>query len=98
VESATEAVGVRIEISYVGCGIDPVHIPHLFDRLYRVDPARRGGSGLGLSIVKGIVALHGGSVALASEVGAGTRVTLRFPSAAGGVPLGPDATASVGVG
>jgi two-component system heavy metal sensor histidine kinase CusS len=98
VESATEADGVRIEISDDGCGIDPVHIPHLFDRLYRVDPARRGGSGLGLSIVKGIVALHGGSVALASEVGAGTRVTLRFPSAAGGVPLGPDATASVGVG
>lgn len=97
VESATEADAVRIEISDDGCGIDPVHIPHLFDRLYRVDPARGGGSGLGLSIVKGIVELHGGSVSLVSEVDAGTRVTLRFPGGAG-APLGQDATASAGVG
>ena len=41
-------------------------------------------------LVKSIVALHGGSVSLVSEVGAGTRVTLRFPIGAGERPLGPE--------
>jgi two-component system, OmpR family, heavy metal sensor histidine kinase CusS len=81
---------VRVEVSDTGSGIGPAHLPHLFDRLYRVDPARRGGAGLGLSIVKSIVALHGGSISLVSEVGAGTRVTLRFPIGAGERPLGPE--------
>lgn len=66
-----------------GVGIDPQHLPHLFDRFYRVDPARsrgRGqGTGLGLAIVKSIVELHGGGVEVQSQPGAGTRVILRFP-------------------
>jgi len=86
-----EPDAVRVEVADTGCGIDPAHVPHLFDRLYRVDPARRGGTGLGLSIVKGIVALHGGSVSISSEVGAGTRVTLRFPSVSSERPAGPEA-------
>ncbi len=75
--------GVRIEVADTGCGIAAVHLPHLFDRFYRVDPARAsgGGLGLGLSIVKSIAELHDGSVAVASEVGRGTRVTLLFPAA-----------------
>ncbi len=67
-----------------GAGIDAVHLPHLFDRFYRADPARtRGhgqGTGLGLSIVKTIVDLHGGTVAIRSARGEGTQVTLRFPA------------------
>lgn len=67
-----------------GVGIDAVHIPHLFDRFYRVDPARpRGkgqGTGLGLSIVKTIVDLHGGTIDIRSARGEGTRVTMQFPA------------------
>lgn len=67
-----------------GTGIDAEHLPHLFDRFYRVDPARsRGngqGTGLGLSIVKTIVDLHGGGVDIHSTRGEGTRVILRFPA------------------
>ena len=55
-----------------------------------------GGGGLGLSIVKSIVALQRGSVSLVSEVGAGTRVTLRFPIVARERPAGPDLTAATG--
>ena len=91
-----EEGGVRVEVADTGTGIGPAHLPYLFDRLYRVDPARRGGAGLGLSIVKSIVALHGGSVSLVSEVGAGTRVTLRFPIVARERPVGPDVKAVTG--
>ena len=73
---------VRVEVSDTGCGIPAAHLPHLFDRFYRVDRARStasGGVGLGLAIVESIAALHGGSVEIASEVGCGTHVTLIFP-------------------
>jgi signal transduction histidine kinase len=81
VASGAHAGGVRVEISDSGRGIDASHLPHVFERLYRVDAARGGGAGLGLSIVQGIAALHGGSVSLASEVGVGTRVRVWFPAA-----------------
>jgi two-component system heavy metal sensor histidine kinase CusS len=85
--AARDGGGVRIEVADTGCGIAAEHLPHLFDRFYRADRARSsaggGGVGLGLAIVKTIADLHGGSVSLASEVGHGTRVTLRFPAPAG---------------
>jgi len=71
-----------VTIADTGSGISPEHLPYLFDRFYRADrsrSARTGGAGLGLAIVKGIVELHGGKVEIASELGRGTRVTLRFP-------------------
>jgi signal transduction histidine kinase len=74
---------VQVEVADTGCGIPEAHLPHLLDRFYRVDRARSsktGGVGLGLAIVKGIAELHGGSVEVASEVGRGTRVVLRFPA------------------
>jgi two-component system heavy metal sensor histidine kinase CusS len=77
---------VRVEVADDGCGIDATHLPHLFDRFYRVDRARSsasGGVGLGLAIVKCVAELHGGSVALASEVGGGTRVALLLPARSG---------------
>lgn len=73
-----------VTISDTGCGIAPEHIAHVFDRFYRVDPARAqssGGAGLGLALVKSIATLHGGKVSLQSEPGRGTRVTLAFPAA-----------------
>lgn len=92
---ASTGSGIRIELEHDpagaivrvvdhGVGIDAVHLPHLFDRFYRVDPARtRGngqGTGLGLSIVKTIVNLHGGTVDIRSVRGEGTQVILWFPA------------------
>lgn len=78
------AVGVRD----TGSGIPAEHLPRIFERFYRVDPARSraaGGTGLGLAIVKHLVETHGGRVRAESQVGRGTTVTLLFPavSAAG---------------
>src|SRR5262245_20376289 len=90
VESRTQDGGVRVEVSDTGRGIAPSHVPHVFERLYRVDAARGGGAGLGLSIVRGIAALHGGTVSLESEVGVGPRVSVWFPES-GGAPAAPAA-------
>ena len=65
----------RLEVADNGIGIDPEHLPHLFDRFYRVDKARSrasGGTGLGLAIVKGVAEQHGGKVSAASELGKGS--------------------------
>ncbi|MBU6420121.1 MAG: heavy metal sensor histidine kinase [Proteobacteria bacterium] len=81
--SGGPASGVEIAISDQGPGIAPEHLPRLFDRFYQTDPARghkaAQGSGLGLSIVRSIMELHGGQVAIESVPGHGTRVTMHFP-------------------
>lgn len=69
----SERVIIRVEDN--GEGIPAEHLPHLFERFYRVDKARdreRGGSGLGLAIVRSIVEAHGGSVWVESEPGKGS--------------------------
>ncbi len=76
--------GLEVQMSDTGCGISQEHLPHIFDRLYRADPARSqhpDSSGLGLAIVKSIMALHGGTVDVHSDAGKGARFTLMFPSA-----------------
>jgi two-component system heavy metal sensor histidine kinase CusS len=75
------AAQVRVLVSDTGSGIAPEHLPHVFDRFYRADSSRSSaGTGLGLSLVKSIVDLHGGSVMIESEVGRGTTVVLSFPN------------------
>jgi signal transduction histidine kinase len=76
---------LHVQIDDTGEGIPEHARERVFDRFYRADQARSSTSGrfgLGLPITKSIVALHGGAIALASEVGRGTTVTLRFPQGA----------------
>ena len=61
-----------------GPGIPPEHLPLIFDRFYKADLSRKaaGGSGLGLSIVKAIVELHGGTISVRNDNGAVFEVRL----------------------
>ena len=78
-----DASWLRVSVTDTGCGIAPEHLPHVFDRFYRVDRARsttEHNVGLGLAMVKGIVTRHGGRIEIDSEGGRGTQVTLIFPA------------------
>jgi signal transduction histidine kinase len=81
---------VYLVVRDTGIGIAPEHLPHIFDRFYRVDPARMrtegGNSGLGLAIVDWIVKAHGGSIAVESQVGQGSTFTVVFPLCAASSP------------
>jgi len=66
-----------------GKGIDPLDLPHIFDRFYRADSARSKstvfGYGLGLSIAQKIMTLHKGEIVVESQIGKGSIFTLKFP-------------------
>jgi signal transduction histidine kinase len=69
-------------VADTGIGIPSEHIPHVFERFYRIDPARSreaGGTGLGLSICQVIAKGHGGTIRLESNGGQGTRVVVTLP-------------------
>jgi len=73
---------VRITIADSGVGIPSEDLPRIFERFYRVDKARSrdvGGTGLGLSIVKHVVEQMGGTVAVDSRLGEGSRFTIVVP-------------------
>ncbi|GIP31813.1 cell wall metabolism sensor histidine kinase WalK [Paenibacillus sp. J2TS4] len=73
---------LRITVTDTGPGIEPEHLPHLFDRFYRTDEARarfNGGMGLGLAIAKGFVTAHDGSIDVESTLGKGTHFIVRLP-------------------
>jgi signal transduction histidine kinase/HAMP domain-containing protein len=78
------AEGVAIAVRDTGSGIAPEHLSRIFERFYRVDPARSragGGTGLGLAIVRHLVEAHGGRVRAESAPGRGTAVIAHFPAA-----------------
>jgi len=73
---------VKIYVTDNGPGIDTEHLPHLFERFYRVDKSRSrdlGGTGLGLAIVKHTAVLHAGTVGVESEVGRGSSFWIMLP-------------------
>ncbi len=77
-----EAQTVRLCVADTGIGIPPEHQERIFERFYRVDKSHSkeiGGTGLGLSIVKHAARLHDAEIALQSEPGKGTAVTITFP-------------------
>lgn len=73
---------VRIQVRDTGPGIPPDQQERIFERFYRLDQSRArhtGGSGLGLAICREVLALHGGSISIASSSAAGTTVDIRVP-------------------
>src|SRR6266702_4518279 len=77
---------VELSVSDQGIGIPERDLERIFERFYRVDPARSrvtGGTGLGLAIVKHVTAAHGGKVTVTSKEGAGSTFTLRLPARPG---------------
>ena len=83
-ELAFRGPGIRIDIQDWGEGFDPVHIPRLTERFYRVDNHRSremGGTGLGLAIVKHIVNRHRGRFRIESQPGKGSTFSVMLPVA-----------------
>jgi signal transduction histidine kinase len=77
---------VRLTLQDSGRGIEPEHLPHIFERFYRADPARsreHGNAGLGLSIAKGLVEAMGGQIGVTSRPQQGSSFWLTLPLAAG---------------
>jgi len=82
--ACSDGRGLTVSVTDTGCGIASKHLPNVFDRFYRVDQARSGTGhnvGLGLAVVKSIIARHGGRVEIESEAGHGTQVRMILPAA-----------------
>jgi two-component system sensor histidine kinase BaeS len=83
VDASTTAEGVLVEVCDTGEGIRAEDLPHVFERFYRGEKSRNratGGSGLGLTIAKGIVEAHGGHIGVESAAGQGTRFFFTLPT------------------
>jgi two-component system, OmpR family, sensor histidine kinase BaeS len=81
-QAATEGGEVVVCIEDTGIGISAEHLPHLFDRFYRVEDDRSrhsGGTGLGLAIARQFVEAHGGRIEVESQIGRGTTFTVFLP-------------------
>ena len=77
------AASALFSVNDDGVGIDPIHIPRLTERFYRVDKSRsldRGGTGLGLAIVKHALKRLDGQLEIVSRPGAGSTFSCRFPA------------------
>jgi signal transduction histidine kinase/DNA-binding response OmpR family regulator len=89
VRVAIDGAAARLVVADTGTGIDAQHLPHVFDRFYRVDGARGRtyeGTGIGLALVRELVRLHGGTVRVDSEVGRGTTFTVEVPTGTAHLP------------
>lgn len=96
VEVGADGDGAFLTVSDTGIGIPSRDLPRVFERFYRVDPARArdtGGTGLGLAIAKHVVEQHGGRLEVESHLGQGSTFTVRIPMRGdeprAGAPAGP---------
>jgi two-component system sensor histidine kinase SenX3 len=97
IRSRAAGAAVEVDVQDSGIGIPARDLERVFERFYRVDPARSrqtGGTGLGLSIVRHVAGNHGGDVRVVSREGEGSTFTLRLPSTADGAGPTPGATAA----
>ncbi|MEC4819622.1 MAG: ATP-binding protein [Scytonema sp. PMC 1069.18] len=81
-----EGLQAQINITNTGQGIEPEHLPHLFERFYRAETARSrdtGGAGLGLAIAYEIVRLHGGNISVTSQINDSTTFIVHIPIVSG---------------
>ena len=82
VSASTCQQWVNLTVSDTGVGIPSEHLPHVFERFYKVDRSRRdGGTGLGLAIAKHLVQAHGGDISVSSAEGRGSSFTLTLQRA-----------------
>ncbi|MHB0915022.1 MAG: sensor histidine kinase [Thermoleophilia bacterium] len=82
VEAVRESGHLKVTVRDDGIGIDAEHLPHIFERFYRVDKSRSralGGTGLGLSIIKHIIESAGGAITATSREGFGTEISFTLP-------------------
>ena len=80
VAARADADGLRVSVADTGIGIPPEHLPHIFERFYRVDESRSGrGAGLGLAIALETARAHGGTLEVDSAPGVGTTFTVFLP-------------------
>ena len=85
IEAHRQNGSVEFSVADTGVGIEPEHLPRLFERFYRADPARSredGGTGIGLAIARWVVEAHGGHIHADSAPGIGSVFTFDLPAAA----------------
>jgi PAS domain S-box-containing protein len=93
----------RLCVQDTGVGIAQEELPHVFERFYRARAARsrtHEGAGIGLALVKELVKLHGGDIAVESAEGGGTRFTVQIPAGAAHLPpeqIGPGSASPPGL-
>jgi signal transduction histidine kinase len=89
---------IAVEVHDTGVGVAAEHLPRLFERFYRADPARSrddgGGTGIGLAIARSIVEGHGGRIVAESQPGNGATFTFDLPAAVAAVPVTDRRTAT----
>ncbi len=82
ISAHTTGKQIVLQVADTGSGIEPQHLPHVFERFYRADSARQqqeDESGLGLAIAKSIIEAHGGSITVSSTAGEGTAFSIMCP-------------------
>jgi len=85
--AASDHEAVTLIVTDTGIGISPEHLPHVFDKFFRIPGQSRDDStGLGLAIVREIVTAHGGEITCESQPGLGTTFRIRLPLSTGSVP------------